>query len=80
MTATSATAAWAWMDGLSPEEDTRVRESYETEAGEAGRYVLKFAARFPAILVFAFGLIFLYFRSRGGYKPIELGGSTETEA
>ena len=64
--------AWSWMDGLSPEEDARVRKSYGTEAGEAGRAVLKFAARFPAILVIAFGLIFLYFRSRGGYKPVEL--------
>ena len=24
------------------------------------------------LLVIAFGLIFLYFRSRGGYKPVEL--------
>ena len=33
---------------------------------------MTFAARFPAILVIAFGAIMLYFRSRGGYKPIEL--------
>ena len=73
-------AAWAWMDGLSSEEDARVRDTYAAEDNKAGRDVLKFAARFPAILVIAFGLIFLYFRSRGGYKPVELGGSTETEA
>ncbi|MFT5690572.1 MAG: hypothetical protein ACI8PQ_003429, partial [Planctomycetota bacterium] len=30
------------------------------------------SVRFPLILVFAFGAIFLYFRSRGGYKPVEL--------
>ena len=65
-------AAWAWMDGLSPEENARIRDAYTAEDDKAGRDVLQFAARFPALLVIAFGLIFLYFRSRGGYKPVEL--------
>lgn len=39
---------------------------------QAGRDVLAYAIRFPAILFIAFGLVALYFRSRGGYKPIEL--------
>jgi len=39
---------------------------------QSGRDVLKFAAIFPTILVIAFGLIALYFRSIGGYKPVEL--------
>ena len=69
---------WAWMDGLAADEDARVRESYKTETGQAGRDVLVFAARFPAILVVAFGIIALYFRSRGGYKPIELTGSGDS--
>jgi len=34
--------------------------------------VLTYAVRFPAILMVVFGLIALYFRSQGGYKPIEL--------
>jgi hypothetical protein len=38
----------------------------------AGRDVLAFAARFPLILFAVFGLIALWFRSRGGYKPVEL--------
>ena len=38
----------------------------------AGRDVLKFAAWFPGILVVAFAMIALYFRSIGGYKPVEL--------
>ena len=38
----------------------------------AGRDVLSYAVRFPTILVVVFGLIALYFRSKGGYKPIEL--------
>ena len=39
---------------------------------EAGRDVLAFAVRFPAILFVVFGLIALYFRMGGGYRPIEL--------
>ncbi|MEM6506093.1 MAG: MFS transporter [Planctomycetota bacterium] len=38
----------------------------------AGRDVLVFAAIFPGILVVCFAAIALYFRSIGGYKPIEL--------
>ena len=34
--------------------------------------MLRFAVSFPALLFIVFGLIALYFRSRGGYKPIEL--------
>ena len=39
---------------------------------QAGRDVLAYAVRFPAILFVVFGLIALYFRMRGGYRPIEL--------
>ena len=66
------TAAWAYMDGLSPEEDEALRAQYAEDDEAAGRNVLVYAARFPALLVVAFGAIFLYFRSRGGYRPIEL--------
>jgi len=38
----------------------------------AGRDVLLYAVRFPALLFVVFGLIALYFRARGGYRPIEL--------
>ena len=38
----------------------------------AGRDVLRYAVRFPAILLVVFGAIAPYFRSKGGYKPIEL--------
>jgi hypothetical protein len=65
-------AAWAWIDGISEEERTRVTTAYEEEDAKAGRAVLRYAVRFPALLVVAFGLIFLYFRSKGGYKPIIL--------
>ncbi len=57
---------------LSEEERDRVTTTYDEQDAQAGRDVLKFAVRFPAILVIAFSLIFLYFRSRGGYKPIDL--------
>ncbi|MEZ6016511.1 MAG: MFS transporter [Planctomycetota bacterium] len=41
----------------------------------AGRDVLLYAVRFPLLLFVVFGLIALYFRMRGGYKPIELDAS-----
>jgi len=41
----------------------------------AGRDVLLYAVRFPALLFVVFGAIALYFRMRGGYKPIELDGA-----
>ncbi len=66
------TAAWAYMDGLSESEDAELRNLYAVEDERAGRKVLVYATRFPVILVLVFGAIFLYFRSRGGYKPVEL--------
>ena len=38
----------------------------------AGRDVLRYAVRFPLLLAFVFGIIALWFRTRGGYKPVEL--------
>jgi hypothetical protein len=48
------------------------QETAQPAQGQAGRDVLLYAARFPALLLIAFGLIVLWFRSRGGYKPVEL--------
>lgn len=66
------TGSWAYMDGLSEAEDAALRTTYGEEDERAGRAVLVYATRFPLILVVVFGAIFLYFRSKGGYKPIEL--------
>jgi len=63
---------------LSETERAEIETIYRKDApqGEAhiqaGRDVLEYAVRFPLILLVAFGAIALYFRSRGGYKPIEL--------
>ena len=65
-------AAWGYMDGLSKSEDEQLRTLYGTEDESAGRKVLVYATRFPILLVLAFGAIFLFFRSRGGYRPKEL--------
>jgi len=46
----------------------------------AGRDVLKFAAIFPGILVVCFAIIALYFRSIGGYKPVDLFKGHEHDA
>ena len=43
-----------------------------TAQDKAGRDALRFAVTFPGILFIAFGLIALWFRSRGGYRPVEL--------
>ncbi|BDS08641.1 hypothetical protein NT6N_36810 [Oceaniferula spumae] len=47
---------------------------------KSGRDVLKFAAWFPFILVIAFGAIALWFRAKGGYKPVELHEDVVDEA
>lgn len=65
-------AGWAWMDALDEATETRVRDSFRDEDEAAGRSVLMYAVRFPALLVIAFGLIWLWFRSRGGYRPVTL--------
>lgn len=55
-----------------PPEDYQRSESEEVYAeakDRAGREVLTFAAIFPAILFVVFGMIALYFKARGGYRP-----------
>ena len=67
-----------------PEADRAAAEKvYRNEApqGEAqvqaGRDALAFAVRFPLILCIVFGAIALWFRSKGGYKPIVLDAPWE---
>lgn len=63
----------AYLEGLGEgAERTRIEAAYEEASEEAGRDVLAYAVRFPLILLIAFGLIALWFRMRGGYKPVEL--------
>jgi hypothetical protein len=70
------------LDGAAQAEAIAV---YSKEAPEgraqldAGRDVLRFAARFPAFLFFIFGLIALWFRMNGGYRPVALTGSGSEE-
>ena len=61
----------AYIDGLS-EGKSEAEDAWTEADQQAGRDVLVYAVRFPAILVIAFGAIFLWFRARGGYKPVEL--------
>ena len=75
-------AAETYLASLPAAERAAVQEVYSNgqpqgkAQTQAGRDVLLYAVRFPLILLVVFGLIALYFRSRGGYKPIEL----ETES
>jgi len=51
----------------------KVLETGFTEASsQAGRDVLKYAAWFPIILIVCFGAIAIWFKTKGGYKPVEL--------
>ncbi len=53
-------------------ESEAAQATYNAAEVAAGRDVLSYAVRFPAILILAFGAIALWFRARGGYRPIEL--------
>ncbi len=57
---------------LSESKRTPAEAAWTAAKSGAGRDVLRYAVRFPLILLIAFGLITLYFRTRGGYKPVEL--------
>lgn len=62
-----------FLAGLSDEnERKRIEGVFKKADDRAGRDVLLYAVRFPAILVIAFGLIVLYFRTKGGYRPVVL--------
>ena len=65
--------AKAFVATLPETDQAAAQETYEASKGAAGRDVLKFAVRFPLLLFIVFGAIALWFRARGGYKPIELG-------
>ncbi|MDP6740504.1 MAG: MFS transporter [Myxococcota bacterium] len=71
-------AAESYLANLSEEERTAALQVYSksepqgSAQASAGRNVLLYAVRFPALLMVVFGIIALYFRMRGGYKPIEL--------
>ena len=52
----------------------RLTTIFKDSKEAAGRDVLAYAVRFPVILLVAFGLIALWFRAQGGYKPVQLKG------
>jgi len=69
--------AKTYIDELPESERAAVTKVYQkdpkgTAQVQAGRDGLQFAARFPLVLCIAFGAIALWFRMRGGYKPVEL--------
>ena len=70
---------WTSADAINPEKRKAYLEMNPEDADAyakidraAGRDVLVYSVRFPAILILGFGLVTLYFRSKGGYKPVEL--------
>jgi len=65
----------AFINALSSADQASANASFTDIDNGAGRGVLVFAARFPATLIVLFGAIALYFKAKGGYKPIELGAA-----
>jgi hypothetical protein len=49
-----------WMGGI--------RESYGAAAS------FRYVSYIPGFLVFIFGALFLYYQSKGGYRPVTIGG------
>jgi hypothetical protein len=69
--------AQVWLEEQPVEQRAAAESVYSrgaqgTSQSRAGRDVLAYSARFPLILMVAFGAIALWFRLRGGYKPVEL--------
>jgi MFS family permease len=52
-----------------------LKEALKQGAAASFRYV----AALPAVLIFIFGGLFLYFKAIGGYKPVVLGADADTE-
>ncbi|MAE67716.1 MAG: hypothetical protein CMJ18_25965 [Phycisphaeraceae bacterium] len=65
-------AAEAFIEDLDEPDRAETQSVYDKCDAKAGRDALRFAACFPAVLVVVFGMIALYFRSGGGYRPVEL--------
>jgi hypothetical protein len=51
------------------------KASLEAELGQTGRSTLRVAAVLPGVMAVAFLLIVLFYRSRGGYKPVLLSAA-----
>ena len=67
----------AYVKTLPEAKQKEIEATYATIDKAAGRDVLKFAAWFPISLVICFGAVALWFKSKGGYKPVELDDISE---
>jgi len=61
------------LDGLESAESTVI----EGIQGSAKKNALKTVAIFPAIMFVCFLILILYFRSKGGYKAVDLAAGEE---
>lgn len=73
--------AEVFIEALPDAEKAAAKKVYDAKTGsaqvQAGRDALAFAVRFPLTLCIVFGVIALWFRSKGGYKPIVLSEQNE---
>ncbi len=64
-----------------PEADQeKITKAITSAKDGSGQKALMNMTVFPLIMLIAYILMFLYFRSKGGYKPLELGGGGESPA
>jgi MFS family permease len=61
-----------YLKTLPPEQAAAETATFKSVESQSGRSVLIFASIFPAILVVAFAAIWIWFKSKGGYKPIDI--------
>ena len=59
-------------DEAAPLEGSEERKVLVSEIDKSARSTLKVSATMPLIMAFFFIGVILYYRSKGGYKPIEL--------
>ena len=61
---------------LPTEKQKPAEELLKSVSEQSKQKALGSMAVFPAIMLVAYIALFLYFRSRGGYKPVHLDGSS----
>jgi hypothetical protein len=70
----------ATIKALPEEKQAEATELIKSTKEHSNQKALGKMAMFPAIMLGCYIALFLYFRSKGGYKPVELGSDEELAA
>jgi len=65
---------------LPEDQQAKATELVKTTQNQSNQKALGKMAVFPAIMLACFVALFLFFRSKGGYKPVDLSAGDELEA